>query len=450
MWCNAMRVADMRRDGHRRPRCYSARMVEAIALVLLPDSPAYTLPLDLLHKARALDHARTALYWGGTLWMFVALWLLLRGRMGERIAGLAERATSRQVSGVRLPQPFVAGLVAAPLWLLLIALIGLPAGLIGHHLSLVYGLSVEGWRAWAGDWLTSTLLTVGIGTMVLATVYALLRHTGQLAWLWFWLATLPCVVVAVYAAPLIIDPLFNHFTPLAQRNPALVEQLERVVARGGLAIPSSRMFVMDASRRYTGINAYVTGFGASKRIVVWDTALAGASGAGVPSEELLAIYGHEQGHYVLGHIWKGMLYTAGLLLAFYWLAFRLLEALVRRRGGAWHLAESPGDWSTLGLVLLIAFALNFLAEPLANGFSRMEEHQADVYGLEVIHGLVKDPQEVDVEEFNRLGRVWLEVPAPNRLMVWWSYSHPPTSDRAEFARDYDPWVPGGHPRYFPR
>jgi Zn-dependent protease with chaperone function len=407
---------------------------------------AYTLPSALLAKARALESIRTTLYFGGTAWTIGVLALLVRGHVGERIALLSRRGAQR---------PWLQGLIAAPLWLLLVALVGLPGAVVAHHVRLAYGLSIESWAAWSVDWLKSTLLTLAIGTMVLSGLYALLRRSTAWAWLWFWLLTLPFVVLGVFAAPLVIDPLFNHFTPLAQRDPSLVVPLERVAARGGLSIPPSRMFVMDASRRYTGLNAYVTGFGASKRIVVWDTTLPGASsdqGAEGPMtvDELLSIYGHEQGHYVLGHIWKGMLYSALLLFVFYWLAFRLIHIVIRRRGEAWHIADNPADWSSMGLVLLVATILAFLADPLANAFSRMQEHQADVYGQEVIHGLVGDPQAVEVRDFNRLGRVWLEDPNPNRFVVWWSYTHPPTMDRADFAAAYNPWQPGAKPRYFAR
>jgi len=414
--------------------------------LLLAAAAAYTLPPELLAKARALEAIRTAIYFGGTGWTIAALLLLVRGRMGERIAGFADRA-----AGAR---PWLAGFIAAPVWLLLLALIGLPVSLLGHEVSLHYHLSIENWAGWSVDWLKSTLLTLVVGTLVLSGLYALLRRSTRWAWLGFWLLTLPFVVIGVFVTPLVIDPLFNHFTPLAERDPALVAQLERVVARGGLSIPASRMFVMDASRRYTGMNAYVTGFGASKRIVVWDTTLPGADASSsqgpMTTDELLDIYGHEQGHYVLGHIWKGMLYSAVLLFGFYWLGLRLVQAILRRRGLAWHIAENPAEWSSLGVVLLVATVLGFLADPLANAFSRMEEHQADVYGQEVIHGLVADPQAVAVRDFNRLGRVWLEDPDPNRFMVWWTYSHPPTGDRAGFAADYDPWKPGGKPRYFQR
>jgi Zn-dependent protease with chaperone function len=100
-------------------------------------------------------------------------------------------------------------------------------------------------------------------------------------------------------------------------------------------------------------------------------------------------------------------------------------------------------------VLLLGLAiLSFLAEPIANSISRMQEHQADVFGSEVVHGIVDDPQKVNAESFQRLGQESLEYPYPSPFVVFWTYTHPPIADREAFAQSYDPWQPGAHPRYF--
>jgi STE24 endopeptidase len=201
---------------------------------------------------------------------------------------------------------------------------------------------------------------------------------------------------------------------------------------------------MDASTRSTGANAYVTGLGASKRIVVWDTTLRIES-----PNEILFTYGHEQGHYVLHHVAKGVGYSAVVIFVFYWFAFRLMCWLVRVRGTRWGI-DGVASWSSLGLFLFVALVLNFLASPIANGISRSMEHQADVYGQEVIHGLVPDAQATTVSSFCTDAVVWLDDPRPNRFVEWWTYSHPSTEERAEFAAQYDPWRPEKTPRYFSR
>jgi len=395
--------------------------------------PLCTLPSAKLAQAIALSHDRTALYFGGTAWLILALVLLVYLRAGAIIARFAARAS---------PRPWIQGLIVAPFWLLILSVLEMPASVIGHHLSLRYGLSIESWLPWWVDWLQSTAITLLLGVLILSVLYALMRNYPRRWWLWFWVFTVPAEALLIFAAPLVIDPLFNRFTPLAASNPALVDQLERVAARGGLRIPPDRIFLMDASRRATGANAYVTGLGASKRIVVWDTTLRIES----PSE-ILFTYGHEQGHYVLHHVAIGMVLSAPGFLLSYWIALRLLQWLVRTRGASWGI-ETVGSWASLGLVLLLATVLSFLSGPVANSFSRAIEHQADVYGQEVIHGLVPDPQATTVSSFCSDAVVWLDDPSPNSFVEFWTYNHPSTEERAAFAAHYNPWLPGHKPRYF--
>jgi Zn-dependent protease with chaperone function len=387
----------------------------------------YSLPPDKLAKAVALAHARNLAYFGGTAWTIFVLWILVRFRLGPAIRDLAAKASRKA---------WIQGLVVAPIWLVALVLIGLPVSLYMHTVNLRYGLSVEPWAMWWGDVGKSAALTIIFGTIALSVLYALIRHSPRRWWLWFWVICLPVEVVAVFLIPIVIDPMFNHFSPLEKVDPALVQQLEKVAARGGLDIPPSRMFVMDASAKVTGPNAYVTGFGASKRIVVWDTTI-----RKVPLDEILAIYGHEQGHYVLHHIQKGMAFSVAVMLAFFWFAYLLFTWLVRRRGGKWRI-PSVADWSSLGALLLVVTVLSFLADPVGNAFSRHIEHQADVYGQEVIHGLVPNPQSTMAESFQRLGELWLDLPDPNPFIVFWTYSHPPTASRMRFAAEYDAWAPG--------
>ncbi|MFZ0664044.1 MAG: M48 family metallopeptidase [Acidobacteriaceae bacterium] len=395
----------------------------------------YTLPPDKLAKAVALAHAEIIAYFGGTTWTIFALWMLVRFRAGSAIRNLAAHASR---------QPRVQGLIVSPLWLILLTAIGLPFALYMQRVDLHFGLSVEPWVLWWADLGKSTALTLIFGTIALAVLYALMRHSPRRWWLWFWIICLPVEVAAVFLVPIVIDPMFDHFSPLAKADPALVQQLEKVAARGHLHIPPSRMYLMDASAKVTGPNAYVTGFGASKRIVVWDTTL-----HEMTADEILGIYGHEQGHYVLHHIQKGMLFSAAVMLVFFWIAYRLFRWLVRHRGGKWGI-PSIEDWSSLGLLLLLVTVLSFFADPIGNAFSRHIEHQADVYGEEVIHGLVPNPQATMAESFQRLGEFWLDVPHPNPFVVFWTYSHPPTASRMRFAANYDPWLPGKHPRYVAR
>ena len=335
----------------------------------------------------------------------------------------------------------VQALVFFPLLLLVLGILQLPMDLLGHRLSLAYGQSVQGWGSWLGDWLKGNLVTLVIATPLLALLYAILRKSPRRWWLYFWLATLPVIVFVVFVAPVLIDPLFFRFEPLARKAPDLVSRIEQVTARGGIAIPRERMFLMDASRKLKSLNAYVTGFGASKRVVVWDTTL-----ARMTTPQTLYVFGHEMGHYVLAHIPKTIAFVSGLLLLMLLLAHLLLRRALPagevRRG-----IHGLADWASLPALLLVLTVADELASPAINTFSRANEHAADVYGLEVVHGRVPDARRTAAEAFQILGQINLADPRPGPFVKFWLYGHPPLAERLAFAAAYDPWGRGETPRY---
>ena len=252
---------------------------------------------------------------------------------------------------------------------------------------------------------------------------------------------MPLIVLGAVAEPLIVEPLFYTFTPLEQTEPQLAARIEQVVRRSGLDIPESRMFVMNASSKLKSVNAYVSGLGASKRVVVWDTALRRMTG-----NEILFVFGHEMGHYVLGHIRDGIAFASGLILVFLFFAYRLLGWLLARWGRAWGI-RGEGDLASLPALLLLVSVFGFLFTPISNAYSRHLEHQADQYGLEVIHGVVPDAPQVAARAFQILGEVDLEPPNPSEAEKLWFYNHPPLDERIRFALSYDPWAKGRAPKF---
>jgi Zn-dependent protease with chaperone function len=312
----------------------------------------------------------------------------------------------------------------------------LPLQLYGHHISLAYGLSVQGWGSWLADWAKAESLTVLFATLTLLGLYALIRRAPTRWWFYAWLFTLPIMAAVVFVAPVLIDPVFNRFEPLAGTNPELTSQLRTLARSAGLEIPPSRIFLMHASDKVTTYNAYVTGFGATKRIVVWDT-----TARDLTLPQILFVFGHEMGHYQLHHIYLGLAYSALLAFAGFWLLQRLAESALRRYGQQWGLRgvglSSLGDWASLPLLALIASLLLFLGTPLASAFSRWEEHQADVYGLAITRQVFKDATpdagQAAAQAFQLLGEQSYSYPNPSPVLVFWSYSHPPIAERIRFA-----------------
>jgi Zn-dependent protease with chaperone function len=331
--------------------------------------------------------------------------------------------------------------VYVPVLVLTLDVLDLPLRLYGHSLSLRYEQSVQRWGSWMWDWTKGELLGTAFAVILALILYAVMRRSPRRWWLYFWFASLPIIFVIVFISPWFIDPLFNKFEPLEAKHPELVTEIEKVVQRAGLEIPRERMFLMQASEKTNRVNAYVTGFGASKRVVVWDTTIQKTT---VP--ETLFLFGHEAGHYKLGHIRNGFLFFAALLFVALYAGFRGMHSALDRWAKDWKI-YGPEDWASFALFLLLLRVVTFAASPAINGFSRMQEHAADVYGLEVIHGIVPDSQEVAAHAFQVMGEVDLEDPNPPAFITFWLYSHPPLADRLVFAHTYDPWSRGEPPRY---
>jgi len=208
-----------------------------------------------------------------------------------------------------------------------------------------------------------------------------------------------------------------------------------------MEVSPERMFWMKASDKTVATNASVNGFGASKRIIIWDTTLAQET-----TDELLMDFGHEMGHYVLGHIWKGLLFFAAVLFALLYLGYRTLGSFLARCGAAWNV-RCLDDWAALPAILLLFSLFNFAAEAIGNTFSRYQEAQADLYSMEVNHGIVGDPGQSAAHSFQKFGELVLDDPTPNPLRVFLFYDHPPTSDRVRFFITYDPWSHGQQPQF---
>lgn len=384
-----------------------------------PRTPqAYTLTPARRAQAIAYARARNSMYFLSTATTLLVLGAILWSRVAGRL-----RAWS-------VPSVLVALSLADLLW-----------DVWAHHLSLRYAQSVEAWNAWFWDWTKGQLIVIPVASLLLWGLYALLRRAPTRWWLWAWLASIPLSVASVYVEPLVIAPLFNRFEPLAATHPSLVGQMEAILGRARVYIPRDRLFEMKASEKTNVLNAYVAGFGPSKRVVLYDTIIARETPA-----QLMTTFGHELGHYALDHVAVGLAFGAAISLLGLFAADRLMRFSIARWGARLSIA-SISDWASLPLLLLLFAAGAFLADPIVNGFSRWQEQQADVYSLEVTHGIVPDSSAAAAQAFQIEGDADLSDPDPPRFIQFWLYSHPPTAERLRFALHYDPWSTGHAPRF---
>lgn len=387
----------------------------------------YSLPPDKLKLAIEYAHAGYALHFGSEILAILILVAIIVTGLGAKFRDWAEAISKRR---------FFQALIFVPLLLIINDILYLPANIYGQHLERKFNQSIQSWPSWFWDWTKTELILFVCAVPLAWLLFAVIRRSPRRWWFYFWLATLPIMAGAMYLEPMVIEPLFYQFEPLAKSHPALVDQLEKLVARGGLVIPSDRMFEMKASEKLNSLNAYVSGFGGSMRVVVWDTTL-----QKLTTPETLSVFGHEMGHYVLGHVQKSMMWLSLLLVILLFLGAHLARWMIARWGLRWRIRDTA-DWASLPVLLLIAAVFSFASEPIVNGYSRWQEHQADVYGLEITHGIVPDSSLASAQSFQIMGEIGLDEPNPNRFIVFWLFTHPPISDRLTFAETYDPWRNG--------
>jgi STE24 endopeptidase len=392
----------------------------------------YTLPPDLYRKARNKSLIRFASTLFGFFYGLLVFWFILSRKLSAKFRDWAEK-TSRY--------RFLQALIFTPLLVVTISVLEIPLDLFDEWISKLYRISVQPWPSWFSDWAKAQFITMVIGSLFAWLLYAVIRKSPTRWWLYFWFLSLPIILFIVFIAPYVIEPMFNKFEPLTVKAPQLIAPLQRVTRRAGQEVAPERMFWMKASDKTIATNAYVSGFGASKRIVIWDTAIAQET-----PDEVVADFGHEMGHYALGHIWKGFAFLAAMLFILLYLGYRSIGWLLARSGARWGI-RGLEDWASLPALLLLLSIFGFASNAIGSTFSRYQENQADVYGLEVTHDIIPDPAQACAESFQNYGEKALVDPDPNPIQVFLFYDHPTVTSRVHLCVTYDPWSKGESPQF---
>jgi STE24 endopeptidase len=374
----------------------------------------------------ALQYYRSGnLLWaiGTALALLVPAILLFTG-VSARLRGLGFRIGRRWLPSVAL---------YALLFTLAMALLTLPLtyyeGFVRPH---AYGLSNQSFEKWVGDWLKGVAVS-GVGlALVLWIPYLLLRRSPRRWWLYAGLTTIPIATFVLIVSPIWIDPLFNDFGRLKDR--ALERRILALADRAG--IPGSRVYEVNKSVDTKTVNAYVTGVGATKRIVLWDTIL-----AKLEPDQIVFVVAHEMGHFVLRHVLALIVVATVLMTGSLYVVHLVSGKLIARFSKPFGF-DQLSDVASLPLLLLLGTLVSLLATPLVLAFNRHQEREADRFGLE----LTRDNRAA-ATTFVRLQEENLGVPRPGPLYMLWRGSHPSLGDRVDFANRYRPWARGEPLRY---
>ena len=284
-----------------------------------------------------------------------------------------------------------------------------------------FGFSNQTFWQWFGEDLLSLVITMILAIIPVSLFYWAIRRFRR----WYFVFTaafLPIMILLVVVAPVVISPLFNNFEPL--QDQALKQDIQKLAQSDG--VEGSDIFQVDASRQSSKINAYVTGLFATKRIVLYDTLIKNFT-----RNEIMFVMAHEMGHYVMNHVWWGVLAGIVLLCLALWLIDVTIRPFIRkfhRRLGY----DSLENLASLPLVLLFALVINFVFQPVGNSISRVMEHQADVYGLETAHV----PEAAAISAFDKLSVFNLSNPDPNPIIEFWFYTHPSLKKRIAFVKKF--------------
>jgi STE24 endopeptidase len=307
----------------------------------------------------------------------------------------------------------LSGLIFFGILALLSTVLDIPFSLYGTFvIEKKYGFSTMTVRLWITDFLKSLFISAVLMGILLGAMLALMQYAEHSWWFWVWIFFSLFQLLMIWLYPVLIAPLFNKFEPV--RDEALKEAIISLMAKVGLK--AKGVFQVDAGKRSKHTNAYFTGLGKTKRIVLFDTLINSHS-----ADEILSVLAHEAGHWKKKHIMKQLVFTEAISLAAFYLVYRLID---------WPLLYQTFGFSErlpfAGLLLVAALLgpVTFFLSPVSATVMRKFEREADDYCLNLI-GTAKPM----VSALKRLAKDNLANLHPHPFYAWFYYSHPPLAER---------------------
>ncbi len=324
-----------------------------------------------LAKMPPAERARSDAYFEGGYWLLLwdflstvfVMWLLLRFRWSARMRDLAERLTRFRP------------LQTALYWIqfiLVVSILTFPLSLYeGYFREHKYGLLNQTFGPWMRDQMMGLLISVILGAILVVALFALVRRLGRTWWVWGAVLTIAFSAFVGLIAPVYLAPLFNKYTPLT--DPRIKDPILSLARANG--IPAHDVYEFDASRQSNRVSANVSGFAGTLRISLNDNLLKRCT---LP--EIETTMGHEMGHYVLNHAYKGLVMLGVVIvIGFAFLNWGINFSLARW-GKQWQV-RGITDVAVLPLAVIVFSVYSILMTPVNNTISRNMEYEADMYGL---------------------------------------------------------------------
>ena len=369
-----------------------------------------------LAEMPAQARARSDAYFEGgywlTLWDFVAgvlvSVLLLNLRWSAKMRDFAERVTRFKP---------VHTFVYWCEYLLLTSVLTFPLGIYeGYTREHKYGLATQTFGPWMNDQFKLLLVNAVLGGVIAIILFGIARRLPRTWWIWGAVATMAFLIFVVLIAPVYLVPIFNKVTVL--NDPKITQPILRLARANG--IPARDVYEIDASKQTTRMSANVSGFGKTMRITLNDNLLRRGS-----PEEIQAVMGHEMGHYVLNHIYKSMLFFLVVVVIGFSLLRWSLEGSLGRWGEKWQI-RGIGDTAILPLVVLLGSIFLFVLTPVLNTYTRTQEYEADMYGLNASRqpdGFAQGA--IHLGEYRKM--------SPGPVEEWMFFDHPSGRNRISAA-----------------
>jgi Zn-dependent protease with chaperone function len=356
------------------------------------------------------SHLRYAIHFLGVALNICFYWLVLH-------AGLSARY--RDIAVLKSKNFFVQCVVYYGLLVITAFSFFLPLRIYsGYWLEHYFGVSSESSLQWCSDTAKAFCVDAVLGVLGFYLFFLIVRKFPRHWPAVFGLVSVPITIFLTFCDPLIFDPIFNKFVPMAPC--ALRSDIEKLLARA--EVRDAPIFIADKSKQTNKFNAYVTGIGGSARVVMYDTLI-----DRMPADQALSVVAHELGHYKLHHVYWG------LAIAF---LFEVMAVFINYAYARKFVALLPASWRIKGLsdlavtpaLFLVGCVGGFVCDPLDSWISRTMEHQADEYDLALFGN-----REAMAKSFITLSKQNLSEPDPPGLIEFWMFSHPSLKKRIDFA-----------------